>query len=315
MTRIRNKNEIEDTGLSSKFQTRTQRIIRRDGSFNVRKTGIPRLESFNLYHYLINISWSRFFLLALLFYVIINLIFTLFYYAAGPEHLGIETDLGELHAFMNSFFFSAQTLTTVGFGRVNPQNSWTNIIATLEAGVGLMVFAVATGLLYGRFSRPVTNMKFSNNAIITKWADNLTAFQFRIANAFNTEMMDAEIQIIASWLEPADDGTELRKFFNLKLEYARIVFFPTVWTVNHIINEESPMYGKTIDELNRQEAEFLILFKAYDDTFAQTVNARYSYRHDEIVYGAKFKRIIIIDETGKSQVALDRMSDFEKAEM
>ncbi|MDD5361435.1 MAG: ion channel [Ignavibacteria bacterium] len=309
------KNEIEDTGLSSKFQTRTQRLIGRDGSFNVKKTGIGRFESFNLYHYLINISWTRFFILALLFYIVINLAFTVFYVIAGPEHLGIEKNLGSLHSFMNSFFFSAQTLTTVGFGRVNPQNAWTNIIATLEAGIGLMVFAVATGLLYGRFSRPATNMMFSRSAIFAKWGDNQRAFQFRVANAFTTEMMDAEIQVIASWLEPGEDGNEIRKFYALKLEYAKIVFFPTVWTVNHVIDENSPLFGKTLDDMIKDEAEFLILFKAYDDTFTQTVHARFSYRHDELVWGAKFKRVILIDEKGKSFVSLDKMSELEKVEI
>jgi len=312
---VKKKDELEDTGLSSKFQTRTQRIIERDGSFNVKKTGISRLESFNLYHFLINISWLHFLNLALVFYVFVNLIFTVLYFFAGAEHLGIETDRGVLHNFMNCFFFSAQTLTTVGFGRMNPQNTITNIIATFEAGIGLMVFALATGLLYGRFSRPATNMMFSRNAIFAKWGDNLKAFQFRVANAFTTEMMDAEIQIIASWLEPSGDGSEMRKFYNLKLEYAKIVFFPTVWTVNHIIDEESPLYGKSIDDMTRNEAEFLILFKAYDDTFAQTVHARFSYRHDELVWGAKFKRVILIDEKGKSFVSLDKMSDYEKVEI
>lgn len=309
------KNEIEDTGLSSKFQTRTQRIIERNGSFNVKKTGIGRLESFNLYHYLINISWTRFFILALLFYIVINLAFTVCYVIAGPEHLGIEKDLGSIHSFMNSFFFSAQTLTTVGFGRVNPQNAWTNIIATLEAGIGLMVFAVATGLLYGRFSRPATNMMFSRYAIFAKWGDNQKAFQFRVANAFTTEMMDAEVQVIASWLESGEEGSEMRKFYALKLEYAKIVFFPTVWTVNHVIDENSPLNGKTLDDMIKDEAEFLILFKAYDDTFAQTVHARFSYRHDELIWGAKFKRVILIDEKGKSFVSLDKMSELEKVEI
>ncbi len=312
---IKGKSEIQDTGLSSKYQTRTQRIIEKDGSFNVRKTGISKLESFNLYHYLINISWPRFFILALLFYVIVNLAFTVFYVIAGPEHLGIETNEGVVHSFVNSFFFSAQTLTTVGFGRINPQNFWTNVIATLEAGIGLMVFAVATGLLYGRFSRPVTNILFSKNAIITKWGEDQTAFQFRIANAFSTNMMEAEIQLMGSWLESVNGAPEIRKFYSLSLEYRKILFFPTVWTVNHVINEDSPMYGKSLEDLRKSDAEFMILFKAYDDTFAQTVNARYSYTHDELVSGVKYRHIISIDGTGRTTVELDRLNDFEKVEM
>jgi inward rectifier potassium channel len=308
------KNELQDTGLSSKYQTRTQRIIEQDGKFNVHKTGISRIESFNLYHYLVNISWLKFSLHALLFYVVINILFSTAYIIAGVEHLGIETDKGTLHGFLNAFFFSAQTLTTVGFGRINPQNISTNIIATFEAGIGLMVFAIATGLLYGRFSRPVTKIIFSKNAIVTKWADGLQAFQFRLVNAYNTEMMDAEVKVIASWLEQ-EDGADKRKFFTLKLEYEKIVFFPTMWTVNHIIDEESPLFGKTKEELDISEAEFLILFKAYDDTFTQIVNSRFSYRHTEVIWSVKYVRGILIGENGRLIVDINKLNEFENTDV
>lgn len=310
---IKKKNELADTGLSSKYQTRTQRIIGQDGKFNVHKTGISKLEAFNLYHYLVNISWIKFSLQALLFYVVINILFSSAYIAAGVEHLGVETDKGAFHGFLNAFFFSAQTLTTVGFGRINPQNITTNVIATFEAGVGLMVFAIATGLLYGRFSRPVTNIIFSKNAIITKWGDGLSAFQFRLVNAYNTEMMDAEVKVIASWLE-FEDGTDKRKFYTLKLEYEKIVFFPTMWTVNHIIDEESPLYGKTKENLDKDEAEFLILFKAYDDTFAQTVNSRFSYRHTEIIKDVKFARGILTGKNGELIVDIHKLNEYENTD-
>lgn len=304
---------MEDTGLSSKFQTHTQRIIDRDGNFNVTKTGISKLESFNLYHYLINESWGKFFFHSLIFYVLTNIVFSFVYYWAGVEHLGIDASQGFFHSFVNAFFFSAQTLTTVGFGRVNPQNFSTNVIATLEAGIGLMVFAIATGLLYGRFSRPATNIKYSSNAIITKWENGLTAFQFRLANAYSTVMMDAELKVMASWLE-TENGEEKRKFYALKLEYDKIVFFPSMWTANHIIDESSPMYGKTQEDLHKTEAEFLILFKAYDDTFIQTVNSRYSYRHDEILWNVKFTRGILTNGDGQLLIDLERLNLTEKIE-
>lgn len=310
---INKKEETENFGLSSKYQIHTQRIIDENGNFNVQKTGIRKIESFNLYHYLINESWTKFILHSLVFYILANILFSALYYWAGVEHLGIDSAQGFWHSFVNAFFFSAQTLTTVGFGRVNPQNISTNIIATLEAGIGLMVFAIATGLLYGRFSRPVTNIKFSKNAIITKWGNDLTAFQFRLANAYNTQMMDAEIKVIASWLEIEDDD-EKRKFYELKLEYAKIVFFPTMWTVNHIIDENSPLDKKTKEDLDKGEAEFLILLKAYDDTFIQTVNTRHSYRHDEIIWNVKFGRGILINSEGKLVVDLNRLNLTEKIE-
>lgn len=301
--------ELNDTGLSSKFQTRKQRIIKKDGSFNVNKIGLKRGDSFNLYHFLINISISKFLFLALLFYVIVNLLFTITYVVTGVENIGVTPGGFSLYNFLNAFFFSAQTLTTVGFGIMHPQNITANIIATLEAGTGLMVFAIATGLLYGRFSRPTTNIKFSDSAIITEWKDGLKAFQFRVVNAFNTQMIDAEIQVIASYIV-TDNEREVRKFFNLDLEYSKIVFFSSIWTVNHIINDSSPLFEKTYNDLCNNETEFLILLKAYDDTFAQTINTRYSYTFNEVIWGAKFIPVLSV-QNGKTTVEIDKLNSFE----
>lgn len=310
---ITDKNELDDTGLSSKYQTRTQRIINRDGSFNIIKTGISRIESFNLYHSLVETTWPKFFLLSLLFYFMVNSVFSFIYVIIGVENLGAPATENFLHNFTEAFFFSAQTLTTVGYGRLNPQSHASNIIAILEAGTGWLIFALMTGLLYGRFSKPRTNIIYSKNAIIAPWKGGMTAFQFRVANGFNTKMLDAEIQIIASWLEDSPQG-EKRLFFNLTPEYGKIVFFPTAWTVNHIIDEHSPMFGKTKSFFLAKEAEFLILFKAHDDTFGQIVNSRFSYRAEEIAEGVKFARVITTNEDGIGVVALENMSRLEKAE-
>jgi inward rectifier potassium channel len=310
---ITDKNELDDTGLSSRYQTRTQRIINRDGSFNIIKTGISRIESFNLYHYLVETSWPKFFLLSLLFYFLVNTVFSVLYVLIGVENLGASASGGLLHNFTEAFFFSAQTLTTVGYGRLNPQSHASNIIAIIEAGTGWLIFALMTGLLYGRFSRPTTNIIYSKNAILSPWKEGLAAFQFRLANAYNTKMLDAEIQVIASWLEDSPQG-EKRVFFNLKPEYSKIVFFPTAWTVNHIIDEHSPMYGKTKTFFLAKEAEFLILFKAHDDTFGQVVNSRFSYRADEIAEGVRFARVITTNEDGIGVVALENLSKLEKTD-
>jgi inward rectifier potassium channel len=310
---FKDNNELEDTGLSSKYQTRTQRIINRDGSFNVIKTGISRIESFNLYHYLVELSWPKFFLLSLLFYFLVNTLFSFVYVIIGVEHLGAPSGGSFLHDFTESFFFSAQTLTTVGYGRLNPLNYASNIIAIIEAGLGWLIFALMTGLLYGRFSKPKTNIIYSKNAIIVPGKDGLKSFQFRIANAFNTKMLDAEIHVIASWLEDSPQG-EKRVFFNLKPEYGKIVFFPTAWTVNHVIDEHSPLYGKSKEFLLAQEAEFMILFKAFDDTFGQIVNSRFSYTAEEISEGYRFTRVIGTNNDGVGVVALENLSKLEKAE-
>jgi inward rectifier potassium channel len=240
----------------------------------------------------------------------VNIIFALLYLAGGVENFeGIETN-NTIDRFVDVFFFSTQTFTTVGYGRINPVGVYSNIISSLESLAGLLSLALATGLLYGRFSRPVAKIMYSDNAIIAPFK-GLNAFQFRIANMKNDhDMIDVETEIILS-----KEENNLRKFFNLKLEYRKINFFNASWTVNHVINEDSPLYGLSEKDLKDSDCEFLILIKGYDNTFAQYVNSRFSYRYDELVWGAKFSNIYGRSEDGRGMIELDKISLIEKAEL
>jgi inward rectifier potassium channel len=305
--------EIQDTGLSSKYNSRTERLIGRDGNFTITKKGIPFFDSFNPYHWLIRISTLKFFMIVLITFVIANLFFATLYYINGVENLGIIEQQTNPEKFFTAFFFSAQTITTVGYGKINPSNFSADIIASIESLIGLLSFAVTAGLLYGRFSRPVANIVFSKNAVIAPF-EGKTALQFRTANIHKSELSDAVVQVVFSPLEMSD-GTEKRKFYNLKLEYHKINFFSSVWTVNHPIDDESPLAGLTQQDLQDSEAELLVLLKAFDETFAQTVNTRYSYRFDEIIWGARFTKIYDLDENGKLIVRLDNISDYENVNL
>lgn len=302
--------EVTDLGLGSKVADLNQRIITKEGRFNIERRGIPFLKSFSFYHYLISISWLKFCTLILAAFIIINVIFALLYLAGGVENFeGIETT-DTFDRFVNEFFFSTQTFTTVGYGRINPVGVYSNIISSIESLGGLLSLALATGLLYGRFSRPYAKILYSEKAIVSPFRDT-NAFQFRIANQReNHDMIDVEIEVILSKVE-----NDSRRFFNLKLEYKKISFFTASWTVNHIIDEESPMFGMTENDLKDADCEFLILLKGFDDTFAQYVNSRFSYRYDEIVWGAKFKNIYGKAKDGRGMVELDRISELEKAEL
>lgn len=303
-------NEVDDLGFSSKYPSKTQRLVNRDGSFNVDRKGLSFFESFNLYHWLISIHWLKFIILVALSFIFVNLIFATLYYLNGIEYLGISDVNTGFKAFMEAFFFSTQTITTVGYGRINPVNITANIIASLESLIGLLAFAIATGLLYGRFSKPYAKIIYSKYALIAPFKD-MTGFMFRTANKQKSQIIDAEIRVVFSMLDYTNPNV-VRKFFNIKLEYAKINFLSSVWTVNHPIDENSPLYGMTEEELHKSEAEFLILLKGFDDSFAQTVHSRFSYRHNEIIWGAKFKNIHIVGEDGKVSAALDKISDFEK---
>jgi len=302
--------ETEEIGFSSKYNSHTQRLINRDGTFNVDKTGLKFSESFNLYHWLISLGWTKFFFLIFSAFIFVNLIFASVYYVIGVENLSVPAETSGIKAFMEAFFFSAQTITTVGYGRISPVNLTTNIIASVESLTGLLAFAIATGLLYGRFSKPNAKIVYSRHAIISPF-NGITGFMFRVANKHKSQIIDCEVQVVFSRIEKINDNS-LRKFYNLKLEYPKIYFFASTWTVNHPINNESPLYGITEEEFNKSEAEFLILLKGFDDTFAQNVHSRFSYRHNEVIWNAKYKNIHVHNPEGKLTIELDKISDLEK---
>ncbi len=225
--------EVTDLGIGNKVLDSDQRIVTKEGKFNIERRGISFFKSFSIYHYLISISWLKFCSLILMAYLLVNIFFALLYLAGGVENFeGIEIN-NTLDLFLNVFFFSTQTFTTVGYGRINPVGVYPNIISSIESLTGLLSLALATGLLYGRFSRPVAKIIYSDNAIIAPFK-GLNAFQFRIANMKNDhDMIDVETEVILS-----KEQNNSRKFYNLKLEYRKINFFNASWTINHIINEE-----------------------------------------------------------------------------
>jgi len=300
------KPESFDPGLTTKFSGELRRVINPDGSFNVHRQGL-RLRDTNLYLVLIDTTWPRFFAAVLVIFLALNVLFALVYLAIGIQQLrGTEPEMG---AFLNAFFFSVHTLTTVGYGNVFPVGTTANAVAALEASTGLIVFAVAAGLLYGRFSRPSAKILFSQRALIAPYQDG-TSLQFRITNARSNVLMDLEARVLLMTVNRAD-GQLNRAFFDLPLERRHVYFFPLTWTVVHPIDSESPLSGKTADELRRLEAELLILVKGFDDTFSQLVHQQYSYRHDEILWGAKFEPAFRVDSEGDLVLDVNRIHELK----
>src|SRR5579872_1251347 len=292
------KPESFDPGLTTQFSGELRRAINPDGTFNVRRKGL-RLRDTNLYLMLIDTTWPRFLGVVLVTFLAVNMLFAGLYLAIGIDHLrGAEPEMGD---FLNAFFFSVHTLTTVGYGNVFPAGTPANAVAALEAATGLMVFALVTGLLYGRFSRPSAKILFSRRALVAPYQDG-TSLQFRITNARTNVLMDLEARVLLMTVSRAD-GQLKRAFSDLSLERRGVYFFPLTWTVVHPIDSESPLLGKTAEELRGLEAELLILIKGFDDTFSQVVHSQYSSRHDEILWGAKFEPAFRVDP--KCNLVLD----------
>ena len=298
------KKESFDPGLTTKFSGELRRTINADGSFNVKRTGLHWRDA-NPYLMLIDTTWTRFLLVVLLGFLAVNMIFASLYLMIGIKSLkGLESDMGP---FANAFFFSVHTLTTVGYGNVYPEGVGANTISALEAATGLMVFAIATGLLYGRFSRPSARLIYSKNALIAPYQDG-TSLQFRITNARRNVLINMQARIVLMTVD-SSNGELSRNFIDLPLERRSIYFFALTWTVVHPIDAASPFFGKTREDLARLEAELLVLIEGFDDTFSQVVHSMYSYRYDEIVWGAKFVPAFKVDSKGDLVVEVDRLDE------
>ena len=300
--------ERRDLGFGNRLFRQGLRLINPDGSFNVTKVGRSWFRPYDFYNGLLTMSWGRFALLVFLYYFTINLVFSFLYLLVGIENL--EGTMGEspFGHFLDSFFFSAQTITTLGYGRISPVGTPASVVAAIESLIGLLGFALITGLLYGRFSRPVARIKFSKEAIVAPYKEG-KGLMFRIANERSSELIEVEVQFIMSYINPAE---KKRDFKRLELELNKVNFLSLSWTVVHPIEEESPLWGIDEQGLCDMDAEFLILIKGFDDTFSQTVYQRFSYRYHEIVWGVKFNSIITPDDGNRLRLELDRISEWKR---
>lgn len=301
----------QDLGFGTKLNDAHSRLINKDGTFNIRRVNESLRARLNLYNRLITMSWSQFLAWVLVFYLVTNLLFAAVYLLAGADNLKGTTDQAFYGPFWKAFFFSAQTLTTVGYGHVAPASFLTSSIAAFESLIGLMSFALATGLLYGRFSRPKADIRFSKQAVFAPYLD-INGWMFRVINARSNQLIDVQVEVSLSRVETKPDGTRHRRYYNLELERAKVNFFPTNWTLVHPITDESPLYGCTADDLEESDAEFLILLRAMDDTFAQAVQTRYSYRYDEVLWGQKFQPMFDGAQKGVVTLDLDKLDDTDE---
>ncbi len=294
-----------DPGLTQKFSGVLRRSINKDGSFNVSRRG-GTWRDIHPYLHALNMSWPRFFLVVLAAYLAVNLLFAAGYFMLGPEGVQGAEAPTEAGRFLNDFFFSAHTLTTVGYGNISPSSVGANVLTTIEALVGLLGAVLGTGLMFGRFSRPSARLAFSEKMLVSPLGGAPT-LQFRIANLRPNVLMELQANVVLMTVE-GSPGEMTRKYEQLALERENIYFLALTWTIVHPITESSPLFGKTAEDLERLQAEFLIIVKGFDDTFSQTVHARYSYRYDELAWQSKFHPAFEIDAEGNLVLNVDRVS-------
>jgi inward rectifier potassium channel len=288
-----------------------KRLLNRDGTFNVRREGLRFWESISAYHYFLTISWSKFLGFVIGVYLALNALFATAYVLCGEDALTGFTGLTVGQRFTQAFFFSVQTLGTIGYGATTPQNLAANFVVTAEALVGLLGFAVAAGIVFARFSRPMAQILFSQSAIIAPYRD-INAFMFRVVNQRRSQLVELQAKVLLA-RRKTDGNAGDREFLTLKLERDRVTFFPLTWTVVHPIDETSPLFGMTEEDLGECDSEFLVLLNGFDETFSQTVHTRTSYQPDEVVWGARFRSIFNpVDPDGTITVDIRKLHELDR---
>ena len=289
-----------------------RRFLNRDGTFNVRREGLRFWESASAYHYLLTITWPKFFGFVVASYLVANAVFAIIYLLAGDGALTGTHATTLSGRFAETFFFSVHTLATIGYGTMAPSTLFANVIVTIETLIGLVGVAVMAGISFARFARPVARILFSRRAVIAPYRGG-RAFMFRIVNQRNNQLVDIECKVLLSRRRKGSAAGD-REFLPLNLERDRVVFFPLSWTIVHPIDESSPIKEWDGQDFIECDAEFLILFNGFDETFSQTVHTRSSYKANEVVWGAKFTSMFNpTDEDGVLSVDIRKLHDIDRA--
>ncbi|HEX9493296.1 MAG TPA: ion channel [Thermoanaerobaculia bacterium] len=292
-----------------------QRLLNRDGSFNVKRDGLSVWQELSPYHFLLTIGWPKFLTLVGIAYIASNTLFAFAYLACGHHALSGFSTATPLGRFWIAFFFSVETIATIGYGNIVPATLAANLLMTFESLFGILAFALIAGIVFGRFARPVALILFSEKAVIAPYR-GITAFMFRIVNQRSSQIVDLNARVLLARLK---DGTKTaeREFIPLKLERDRVALFPLSWTVVHPIDKDSPLRGyRTAADFENCDSEFLVLLDGFDETLSQDVHTRSSYKDDEIVVGARFKNIFNPPRPdGTISIDISRLHEIEPASL
>lgn len=308
-------NNIDNTGFGSNSSVEGGRLINADGSTNLKKRGMPVWQRISIYHTLLRMKRHHFFLAILLFYTVVNFIFASIYLLIGVNNLlGIDDAKTAFDKFASAFFFSSQTLTTVGYGHVAPTGLITNSVASIESLLGILAFAVVTGLIYGRFSRPRAYLLFSDNLLVAPYKDG-KALMLRTATYKNNHLTDVQAELTLA-IHVQDKGKTVTRFYPLALEFAKVNSLALSWTIVHHINEESPLHSFAEEDIAESKMEVIVGIRAFDDHFSNIVQQRTSYTYHQVVYGARFLPMFERAENGNyTLLELDKINHHERIKL
>ncbi len=303
------KDKHNDPGLGKNYQQGVERAMNEDGSYNIKRIGgLTGLR--DIYKFVVDMPSWKFILLFVALYILTNLLFATGYYFIGLDQLRGMSD--RQNPFISAFYFSTQTFTTVGYGAIAPQGNGASLLAAFEAFVGLIAFSVVTGLIYGRFSKPSAKIGFTHNIILTKYEEGM-AVMFKLVNLRDNVLLNAKVEVISSMkVESSDHRTFSRDYTTLELETNSVRFFPLTWTIVHPINNKSPFWNMSFDQILASEVEIILLFEAHDETFARGIIQKHSYAANQWKKDVKFKRNFHADDDGTIHLNIRELNDLEQ---
>lgn len=305
---IKNVPELEDPGFGTRITGSPDRLINKDGSYNIVREG---KQVWTAYQSLVEMPWKEFFGYVVLYYLMVNLFFAAIFVAIGVEKLAGVVPGSFVSNLSAAFFFSVQTFTTVGYGAVNPVGVGANLLASADALVGLISTALATGLFFARFSKAKAQLVFSKDALIAPYRNSeQMSFQFRIANLRNSKIINLNASVILSWVEDTA-GHPSRRFLTLPLERSHINLLPLSWTIVHIIDKDSPILDWEPRDFTKNQAEIIIFIEGFDESFGQKIHVSSSYTCHEIRWKARFLPMYHHPEDGKTVLNLDAIHHFD----
>jgi inward rectifier potassium channel len=282
--------------------TRPRQIgsIKGDGKIHGAPIGVFE----DLYHFLVTCSWPALIGIIAASFFLANIVFaTGYYFDQGIEnaHSG---------SFADMFFFSVQTMATIGYGKMEPVTLFSNILVSVEALTGLLALALMTGLVFSKFSRPTARVRFSRNVVIGP-RDGALSLMIRAANMRANRIVEANIHVVLAKQEVTIEGDVVRRLYDLETTRSRSAMFALSWTAVHRIEEGSPLFGETRESLANTAPEIIVSIIGLDETFSQTVHARHTFKLDEMIWGARFADVLVLHPDGSRSVDYTRFDEIE----
>ena len=267
--------------------------------------GLPSFEWQDPYHWILDLSWPMFFICIAFFYIGINVLFAIAYLLQPGSIANAQSGY-----FWDAFFFSLQTLSTVGYGALAPATFYAHVLVAIEGLIGLLGLALITGLMFARFSRPTARVLFTHWALISPFNGQST-FMFRVANQRGNRILEAQIRVSLLRREVTQEGIEMYRFYDLPLIRSQTPVFGLSWLVMHPITPDSPLWGETTASLRDKNVQFFVTLTGLDETVSQTIHAHYNYTLEQLQWNVRFQDVVRSDSQGKRIIEYDRFHELE----